>query len=128
MPIRPEMKSKYPKDWPTISARIKARADWQCECRGECGLHRGRRCKERHGQSAQWAGGTVILTTAHLDHDPANCADDNLKAMCQRCHNRYDMPYRRMNAANTRDRKRGQGKLFDDPARQTPTAAERVTP
>jgi hypothetical protein len=41
----------------------------------------------------------VVLTVAHLDHTPENCADDNLKAMCQRCHNRYDMPMRRAGIA-----------------------------
>lgn len=40
-------------------------------------------------------GSKVILTVAHLDHQPENCDDKNLKAMCQRCHNRYDMPMRR---------------------------------
>jgi len=43
------------------------------------------------------------LTVAHLDHTPENCADDNLKALCQRCHNRYDMPMRR---AGIRERAR----------------------
>lgn len=37
----------------------------------------------------------VVLTVAHLDHTPENCADDNLAALCQRCHNRYDLPNRR---------------------------------
>lgn len=37
----------------------------------------------------------VVLTVAHLDHTPENCADDNLVALCQRCHNRYDGPMRR---------------------------------
>jgi hypothetical protein len=32
----------------------------------------------------------VILTTAHLDHRPENCDDDNLLAMCQGCHLHYD--------------------------------------
>jgi len=37
----------------------------------------------------------VILTVAHLDHQPENCARENLRALCQRCHNRYDAPARR---------------------------------
>lgn len=34
----------------------------------------------------------VVLTIAHLDHDEENhnVTDDRLKAMCQRCHLRYD--------------------------------------
>jgi len=33
---------------------------------------------------------TVILTIAHLDHDTTHNGDDNLLALCQRCHLRYD--------------------------------------
>lgn len=37
----------------------------------------------------------IVLTVAHLDHQPENCADDNLRAWCQRCHNLYDAKMRR---------------------------------
>ena len=36
----------------------------------------------------------VVLTVAHLDHDTTNNDDSNLKALCQRCHNRYDIKQR----------------------------------
>lgn len=36
----------------------------------------------------------IILTIAHMDHTPENNEESNLKALCQRCHNRYDMPHR----------------------------------
>ena len=45
----------------------------------------------------------VVLTVAHLDHRPENCADDNLRCLCQRCHNAYDALTR---AAGIRSRKR----------------------
>jgi predicted ATP-dependent serine protease len=32
----------------------------------------------------------IILTIAHLDHTPENCARENLRALCQKCHNGYD--------------------------------------
>lgn len=99
MPIRPENKARYPKDWKAISAKIKARSGGRCECHGECGLHHDRRCEELHGQPAKWAKGKVILTVAHLDHTPENCGDDNLKAMCQRCHLRYDVDHHRQGIA-----------------------------
>jgi hypothetical protein len=35
MPIRPENKARYPKDWKQISLRIRARADNKCE---DCGV------------------------------------------------------------------------------------------
>lgn len=37
----------------------------------------------------------VVLTVAHLDHQPENCDPSNLRAWCQRCHNAYDAPMRR---------------------------------
>lgn len=107
-PIRPEELAKYPPDWKEVSLRIKERAGWRCECAGECGgrvhlferLVGEGRCTVRHGDDRGGKRG-VTLTTAHLDHDPANCADGNLKAMCEGCHNRYDLPTR---VANRRKR------------------------
>lgn len=32
----------------------------------------------------------IILTIAHLDHNIDNNNDDNLKALCQKCHLNYD--------------------------------------
>lgn len=65
-----------------------------------------RRCTERHGEPARWARGQVVLTVAHLNHQPADCRPENLMAMCQRCHLRYDMTLHRHHAAQTRRRKR----------------------
>jgi len=48
----------------------------------------------------------VVLTVAHLDHNPANCDPENLRAMCQRCHLAYDAEHHRRNAARTRAVKR----------------------
>jgi hypothetical protein len=115
-PIRLSERERYPKDWRAISARIKKRSGGQCECTGECGLHRDhpgpRRCTERHDEPAQWAKGVVCLTVAHLDHQPENCADDNLKAMCQRCHLRYDRAHHQRNSAVTRRAKKRNLELF----------------
>lgn len=48
----------------------------------------------------------IVLTIAHLyDHNPMNCDDDNLAALCQKCHNNHDIEHRRKNAAITRGRK-----------------------
>jgi len=33
----------------------------------------------------------VVLTVAHLDHDISNNDYQNLKALCQKCHNRHDV-------------------------------------
>lgn len=95
MPIRPEMKNKYPRNWPAISRHIRfVRAESRCECTGQCGLHQGRRCEERHGHPAIWARGKIVLTVMHLNHDPTCNIESNLMAGCQRCHNRYDREHR----------------------------------
>jgi hypothetical protein len=125
MPIRASEAARYPADWRVISARIRQRAAGQCECAGECGLHRDhpgpRRCEERHGERARWAKGRIVLTVAHLNHQPEDCRDENLKAMCQRCHNRYDQPHRQRNAAATRRAKKQNGELFPATAGAAPS-------
>lgn len=41
----------------------------------------------------------IVLTVAHLNHVPEDCRDDNLKALCQRCHNQLDAKHRRAGIA-----------------------------
>ena len=133
MPIRPENKGRYPKDWPQISKAIRDRAKQECEkCRAPNGemIRRGKTaageavwrmasdsayqdgvCAETgllipdtsEDTVAYGAAVRVVLTVAHLDHQPENCDPDNLRAWCQRCHNAYDAPMRR---AGIRDRAR----------------------
>jgi hypothetical protein len=96
VPIRPENRARYPKDWKQISLRIRTeRSGGTCECVGECGDHLGRRCDARNYAPHPVTQSKVVLTVAHLDHTPENCHDSNLVAMCQRCHNKYDAPMRR---------------------------------
>jgi hypothetical protein len=115
MPIRPENAARYPDDWKEISASIKDRAAWRCECKGECGRGtHGGRCPNRHGLPAYGTGSKVVLTTAHLDHVPENCDPDNLKAMCQACHLHYDRHHHAQTAYKTRRRGRASKDLFDD--------------
>lgn len=124
MPIKPENKARYPKGWAAFSKAIRFdRAEGRCECTGECGLHQTtpgpRRCTETHGHAAKWAKGKVILTVAHLDAagGPCDCPDPcdkphHVKAMCQRCHLRYDLPRHKANARATREAKSPQARLF----------------
>ena len=116
MPIRPSEKARYPKNWKAISLEIRERAGWRCECMGECGLHRSKgplRCRELHGKKARWAKGKVILTVAHLhkNRNPKNVRRKNLKAMCQRCHLRYDRFQHAANARKTREARSPQLRL-----------------
>ena len=98
MPIRPETRRRYPKGWKAISECIRfGRAKNRCECRGECGDNYDGRCQANNYEPHPITGSRVVLTVAHLDHTPENCEDGNLRAMCQRCHNRYDAPTRQRN-------------------------------
>ena len=114
MPIKPENRKLYPKNWKTISCWIRfERAEGRCECRGECGdvhgiPHHGRRCTRLHGEPIVGRTARVILTVAHLDHDPENQHPMNLKAMCQRCHLLLDREQHQKNAAETRRKRQGQ--------------------
>ncbi|MBC8551501.1 MAG: hypothetical protein H8D23_17790 [Candidatus Brocadiales bacterium] len=86
---------RYPADWKETRIRILERAGNRCECEGECGLHTtSGRCVGTNGEMAMYAKGKVVLTIAHLDHDESNhdVKDDRLRAFCQRCHLRYDVP------------------------------------
>ena len=118
MPIRESEKAKYPprEEWASIRERILKRAGNCCEWKG-CGV---KNYSERPATKKARLGGVgplvtydvmVVLTIAHLDHDPANCADDNLAALCQRCHLRHDRKQHAWNAARTRARKAGQAEM-----------------
>lgn len=98
MPIKPENAARYPKDWPEISRRIRDRAGDRCE--GSPGFYPD--CDAVNGRPHPVTGSKVVLTVAHLDHQPENCADSNLRAMCQRCHLTYDAKHHAASAARTR--------------------------
>ena len=129
MPIRASEKARYPKDWPAISKRVRRRARNRCECKGECGLQHFRagkrqidlppslqvtkrvfRCQAVNGKPHPHTKAKVVLTVGHKDHQPENCADENLAAWCQRCHNRYDAATR---AAGIKARRRAANALRD---------------
>ena len=96
----------YPPDWKTrIRPDILKRAKNRCEF-----------CGARNYALHPITGSKVILTIAHLDQDISNNEYDNLAALCQRCHNIHDMPYRLKHRAKNRRLKlerAGQQKLFD---------------
>ena len=83
MPIRPENRALYPAEWKAIRARILKRARNRCEW-----------CDVANYSPIPGKRGPVVLTIAHLDHDPTHNDFKNLAALCQRCHNRYDAPMR----------------------------------
>ena len=97
MPIRPENKARYPKDWKRIADSIRERAGQKCE-----GSPAYPDCRAENGQLHPVTGSRVVLTVAHLDHTPGNCEPENLKAMCQRCHLTYDKDHHAKTAYATR--------------------------
>lgn len=55
----------------------------------------------------------ITLTVAHLDHNPENMSDDNLEALCCRCHLMHDREHHAINAKRTRQiRKDSRRPLF----------------
>ena len=111
MPIRPEEKVKYPKNWAAISDRIRfERAEGRCEFLTDD----GERCTAQHGHRHPFTGAIVCLTVAHLNHDPADCSEENLRAGCQLHHNRWDAAYRLKNRRRRRRLQKKTLELFPD--------------
>jgi len=108
MPIKAENRARYPKDWKQIVARIRARSGNMCE-----GSPAYPDCRVPNGHLHPVTASKVVLTVAHLDHQPENCVDENLRHWCQRCHNTYDQPHRRKNAAATNRAKKAAKDLFE---------------
>ena len=102
MPIRPENRNRYPKNWKSeIRPAILKRAENErgIPCCEDCGAPNGawiERTVDGWTPTMQDMDGGVkiVLTIAHLDHTPENCDPANLRAWCQKCHNAYDAPMR----------------------------------
>lgn len=143
MPVKAENRARYPKDWPQIAEGVKAAAGWCCEQCGvahgevvERGMDDGVKVFRRASMSAYCPSidaetglpvpstsidtfeplrqTRIIITVAHLDHQPENVERGNLKALCQRCHLAYDARHHAQSAAQTRRRGRASGDLFED--------------
>lgn len=136
MPIKPENRARYPADWSDVRNRILERARHQCEHDGCKARHRelgywrdGAWVRlpqslreagfDRAGQIVGCSDGPdikiimIVLTIAHLDHQPENCADDNLRAWCQRHHLAYDAEHHKANAYRTRKDKARTSDMFE---------------
>lgn len=91
--------SKYPAEWNEIRDRILARAGGNSTGDVRIGA-RCEQCGAENWEPHPETGSKVVLTIAHLDDpDPMNTADDNLAALCQKCHNSRDAPMRARNRA-----------------------------
>lgn len=135
MPIRPENRARYPKDWKQIVERVRERSGDACEgspafpaCRipnGAVGYRVDGRWVQL-GESVDDAGlaidaavddgfkvTKIVLTTGHLDHIPENCDLSNLKHWCQRCHLVYDAKHHAETSAATRRARANTPDLFE---------------
>ena len=112
MPIRPENRARYPRNWKSeIRPRILARAGNRCE-----GSTDYPACRAVNGEPHPETGSRVVLTIAHLDHVPENCDDGNLRAWCQRCHLHYDRHHHAETRRRTRIAEADAGGLFEKAA------------
>lgn len=107
MPVRASERPRYPADWRAIAYGVKEKARWTC-----VGSPKYPDCRAVHGKPHPVTGSTVVITVAHLDHQPENVDRSNLRAWCQRCHLTYDAAHHAANAAATRAAKRVSGDLF----------------
>lgn len=115
MPIKKKNFELYPVNWRKISWWIiNVRADNRCEGI----LEDGTRCEAKNHELHPTTGKTVVLSVAHLDHNPKNSDEDlpedapieqsNLRAFCQRCHNRWDREHRNESIKQTYKVKHGE--------------------
>jgi hypothetical protein len=85
MPISKENRKRYPKGWKLLSKHlILTRRGNTCEV---CGIH-------NHNLSPI-TGKIQTLQVAHLNHIPEDIRQENLKVMCNGCHNNYDKQHRK---------------------------------
>jgi 5-methylcytosine-specific restriction endonuclease McrA len=83
---------RYPKNWKAISLAIRERDKWRCKF---CGV--------ANGELHPITGGKVTLTVAHIDNpDPMDVRDENLAALCNRCHIILDSAMHVQHRAETR--------------------------
>lgn len=116
MPIKPENKKLYPKNWKEIRQNILQRANNKCEFCGISNYAVGYRdYNGKFVQIDEYAENVspdvlygekiikIVLTIAHLDHNPQNNNPENLRALCQKCHLNYDLKHH----LESRKKKRG---------------------
>jgi hypothetical protein len=109
----PMERDRYPANWHLMALAIKQAVAWSCQqcgrpCRraGEAVAEFEKRLDERWqselaelvtvaGQVAvkRYRVQRFLLTVAHLDQNPGNNGQENLKALCAPCHLRYDRQF-----------------------------------
>lgn len=123
MPIKPENRHRYPPNWRAIRAAILERAGHRCErCDVPNGVWRNHRTDAWTYDAAlseAWRldgdhVARIVLTVAHLDHIPEHNDPANLRALCQRCHLRWDVDHHRQTFYTTCKQGRAWRDLFTE--------------
>lgn len=121
--------ARYPKDWPALSRRIREREGQACKwCLAPNGVYVRRSKRDprvwrraedfapacgRDPFEVEWGRAVrIVLTVAHLNHTPEDSREENLAALCQRCHLGHDKEQHAETRRRSRDAKAGQGDLF----------------
>lgn len=91
----PMDRERYPADWKRIALEVKNAAGWRC---AGCEM----KCRE---PGEKFDTHKRTLTVHHIDHQPENCARENLIALCAGCHLRADAAHH----AETRRKHEKQG-------------------
>lgn len=114
MPISAERMKLYPggsihsEEWKSFRTSLLERAGNCCE-----GTPQHPECRAANGDLHPETGGKVVLTIAHMDHDESHADPERCRALCQRCHNKWDAPHRQANHARTRRLKSAQLDIED---------------
>ena len=127
MPIKEENKKLYPENWKEIREAILKRANNKCEF---CGVenhalgfrnYKGEFIKLNENPKDNDEDDVlnnhifrIVLTIAHLDHNPENNNSENLRALCQKCHLNYDKEHHAETRRKTKELKSGQLKLIKE--------------
>lgn len=112
MPISPENRARYPKNWKQIRERIRDRAGNRCE---QCGVPNH---VYRNNTTGEWtrnemqveawtcADGDkvtrIVCTVSHTNHVIEDCSDENLRFLCQRDHLAHDAQHHAQNSYKSR--------------------------
>src|SRR5579884_902749 len=96
----------YPTNWEQLAFDLKVAAGWRCQW---CGARHGDLRRSEDGR--EWR---VVITCAHLDHDPEN-PHARLAVLCASCHLRYDRsPQQRGRRERNMAMARGQLPLIEE--------------
>lgn len=138
MPIKPENRALYPANWkkeirpaaleraghkcqhcdvPNYAVARWANGTWQIDSERIESFAMSKVEAAINNDVCEWEPGdpkwiVIVLTIAHLNHDPTDNRPENLRALCQRCHLKWDAMLHKTNSYNTRRKHKAHGDLF----------------